>query len=847
MALAERSLEAYERVLASSTALSRPHVAFAQGVCLVLLGRVDEAQRMFDAALAGPAKARAWHAKGRLFNKQGDGAGAAYCLDRAAGAVAEAVTACRLKAAPKASKGEDAKADAQADAKALHELEAHAAEIAADLAVLRSDGDDGDGDDGGGSSGADETLDSGSVGLFGRTATAPPQALSPLSGAKHFSSRELRAAAWEEPAPNPLSPPAPLAAAALAALTQAAVTACRHNLERALTSSPPGSPLYEPSSSSSSAGSPSSPPSSGSKGSPTSRRASSVVLGERKGSPTLAARSSPMAEVPLNLSVAVDEWKEDRDERLGIDRIVDEPANGYENEALASFLGGGLGNGVKTGALNKAWSTRSAGLYQRGNSARAPTEDAEAWEAASSRAGHADSAAVAEAAKAAKQAAKQAEVMAADSDVFTSPARRSQRTGAQWLPPFTVEICAATMVEAVASRGEVTPAAARGVRFLDGDDCDDGGGEGSRRPARRWDPLSSPLPTPARRRMFDGVANYEVVATVVDEVRGVRPLRDQAPLSPSSDAVNVTSPTPDLMLGGASSRGSPGGTSYVALGSSTLRLLALETTTHLDHAFQTMTTKQAASSVTASADADADGDGAENDGNYGGSGGAPQRSAYSGKGRDGGRGGGVATTTATVEWGAGGMLTIVGGRSTSVLVLTLLKHSAGRRDPVNPNAVSWAREAVGQFGLPLTSLASALRMVQGRIVLTGTAPLEPPSVWLRHGGPTENGNGSSSGGGFGSPASSSGTNLFPSPGNGAAAAAAAAAAVSASVTFKVHANSRLDTLAASRALGTPFAVGGKATALPTPGGNAVPALPCALALVNDGDEAVVRATGVEDT
>jgi len=84
LALAERSLATYERVLAGTRALSRPHVAYSQGVCLVLLGRFHDAQRLFDVALSGgPHKARAWHAKGKLFARQGDLAGAQYCLKRA--------------------------------------------------------------------------------------------------------------------------------------------------------------------------------------------------------------------------------------------------------------------------------------------------------------------------------------------------------------------------------------------------------------------------------------------------------------------------------------------------------------------------------------------------------------------------------------------------------------------------------------------------------------------------------------------------------------------------------------------------------------------------------------------
>ena len=101
LALAERSLATYERVLAGTRALSRPHVAYSQGVCLVLLGRFHDAQRLFDVALSGgPHKARAWHAKGKLFARQGDLAGAQYCLQRALELVNAEIAAAAAAASP---------------------------------------------------------------------------------------------------------------------------------------------------------------------------------------------------------------------------------------------------------------------------------------------------------------------------------------------------------------------------------------------------------------------------------------------------------------------------------------------------------------------------------------------------------------------------------------------------------------------------------------------------------------------------------------------------------------------------------------------------------------------------
>jgi tetratricopeptide (TPR) repeat protein len=61
--LAENALEEYERALASSNVLCRAHVAYQQGICLYILSRYLDALRSFNEALAGPQKARAWHAK----------------------------------------------------------------------------------------------------------------------------------------------------------------------------------------------------------------------------------------------------------------------------------------------------------------------------------------------------------------------------------------------------------------------------------------------------------------------------------------------------------------------------------------------------------------------------------------------------------------------------------------------------------------------------------------------------------------------------------------------------------------------------------------------------------------
>lgn len=140
----------------------------------------------------------------------------------------------------------------------------------------------------------------------------------------------------------------------------------------------------------------------------------------------------------------------------------------------------------------------------------------------------------------------------------------------------------------------------------------------------------------------DAPAEYEVIATVVDEMRGSRKLHDRLPLSPelAAGVALAGSPTKGSPNKGSTNKGSPR-----SPGPSALQLLAAETTTSLDHAYQTVTEPRL--------------------------------------GDDGSTGLGGTTVT----WGEGGFLTIVGARTTSLVVLTLMRK-ASVRDPTNPNHVS---------------------------------------------------------------------------------------------------------------------------------------------------------------
>lgn len=174
--------------------------------------------------------------------------------------------------------------------------------------------------------------------------------------------------------------------------------------------------------------------------------------------------------------------------------------------------------------------------------------------------------------------------------------------------------------------------------------------------------------------------------------------------------------------------------------------------------------------------------------------------------------------------------------------------------------------------MPLCGLARALQLVQGRVVLSAAAPLEPPALWLRHDGPaaaSARAAGAAPGAGLGAavggsrrrPGSGPGAGTFETPGGKpptAAAAAGAGAGVEwparpggsggrGALAFCVHANARLDTLYSSRLLGRTHAAGGGGEPLPAPQHNACGAVPCTVARLHaKGLGKAERGVGVEN-
>jgi len=185
---------------------------------------------------------------------------------------------------------------------------------------------------------------------------------------------------------------------------------------------------------------------------------------------------------------------------------------------------------------------------------------------------------------------------------------------------------------------------------------------------------------------------------------------------------------------------------------------------------------------------------------------------------------------------------------------------------------------VGQVAVPLCALPRALNLVQGRIVLEATAPLEAPLLRLRHDAPSSSSSSSST-----LPAATqtatqkeeeasqvgtphSGGFVTPGPGGKASAHASSSSFTDASrhsgqgnaratgrgvLAFRVHTGARLDTLYSSRMQGSDRLAGGLHQLLQAPQHNGCHALPSTLARlhVKAGGRAAAkpeRAVGVED-
>jgi hypothetical protein len=473
-----------------------------------------------------------------------------------------------------------------------------------------------------------------------------------------------------------------------------------------------------------------------------SKRPALILTSKRRSSIT-----DVPADIPLDLNQAVKEWQRRRSCRF---YHVDEPEE-EEDEDKPCIVP----------ELRRKSSLKSPKTPRSAKSPRyvEPSHESEGWERQSIKAGHRNSEAAALAAKAEKAA----------SDVFTSPLRRVTADGDEYLPPFTLEICTATIISAIVEKHSV----------------------------RRGSVVGE----------VDADATYKIIATVVDEVHGARPLQDQQMIEQSC----VVSPTTSAI--------SPQkGTGATALG-----MMASETLTHLDHSFQTNTTSVAADSEKISVveiedhrykdDLDSDDDmfdDFEDDTVH------------------------QQTTTTSLKWKQGGMLTICGARTDSLIVLTLMKQT-NIRDDDNPNLIERKGVCLGQVGVPLMGLTSALKMVQGRIVLSCTAQLEQPSIWLRHEGPSSNQRDDwGIAGSLLSPTSAAKSSSHRNMG-----LEEEAHVTSCSVKFRMHTNAQLDTLEASRSCG--------ASDLKEPPQNMMPCVPCALALLNPSEERdVMYGEGIEE-
>lgn len=688
ISLAENALEEYERALASSSVLCRAHVAYPQGICLYILGRYLDALRSFNEALAGPHKARAWHAKGKLLASQGDLAGSEHCL---------------LKAMEVATESNDylLKKALQADVDTVYD---HLPETR-----RRS-----------------STTDLTSASKAFQPSNKELKRTESGRLVRHNSMRSM-----EDKEEAVLSPSQRQAQAAIHKVNQA--ENAKENTPKESEKKSKWGVLRNAVKA---------------KSVLNAKRPSLILTSERRSSLITDAPS----DIPLDLGQAVKEWQRRRSCKF---YHVDEPE---EEEVLSLSIipeGGRRRSSIKSPKTPRSAKSPSA----------EPSHDSEGWERQAHKAGHGTSE------KAAMAAGHKDAGNKAASDVFTSPLRRvASADGDEYLPPFTLEMCTATVISAMVE----THSARRGSVV----------GE------------------------VDADATYKLIATVVDEVHGARPLQDQQMIEQSC----VVSPTYN------SPTDQPNRAVPTALG-----MMATETLTHLDHAFQTNTTSVPADTEKVSVVE------VEDQCGYRGDLRNSDDDMFDDFEDDFVQ---QQTTTTGLKWKQGGMLTICGARADSLIVLTLMKQT-NIRDEDNPNLIERKGVCLGQVGVPLMGLTTALKMVQGRIVLACTAQLEHPTIWLRHEGPSSNHNDD-----WGiastllSPTSKTGH-------QGNMGLEEDAHVTSCCVKFRMHSNSLLDTLEASRACG--------ASDVKEPPQNMMPCVPCALALLNPSEERdVMYGEGIEE-